>query len=79
MEPIIFRTNYHLPRIKEKAALLSFTYLCGKSTTTPPEKPARIADPSISSRCAKFSGYTCKTALAPLAKHLYNDPKKALK
>ena len=26
-----------------------------------------------------FSGYTWNTALAPLAKHLYRDPKKALK
>lgn len=47
--------------------------------TTPPANPARIAEPNINSRCATVSGYTWNTALAPLAKIVYSDPKKALK
>jgi hypothetical protein len=54
------------------------SYLCGKSTTMPPANPAFIAALKINSRWSRFSGYIWKAALAPLAKHLYKDVKKAL-
>eukprot|EP00268_Persea_americana_P052525 TRINITY_DN5883_c0_g1_i9.p1 TRINITY_DN5883_c0_g1~~TRINITY_DN5883_c0_g1_i9.p1 ORF type:complete len:105 (+),score=4.40 TRINITY_DN5883_c0_g1_i9:884-1198(+) len=49
----------------------------GKVNNNAPANPKRIAEAVIISSCASFSGYSCKTALAPHVRHLYKDLKKA--
>jgi len=78
MNKNIFQANYIWWNREPQWYCKIYSYLCGKSTTMPPENPACIAAFKINSRWSTFSGYTWKTALAPLAKHLYKDVKKAL-